>query len=196
MHDQETFIRGEEKVRWLSLHVLPHEKDLRNWLKQFREIEVDDVVQECYAGLLSVDTRLVHTPRAYLFKMARNVVFQHYRRARIISIVTLADFDVQSIVDDTPSPERTVEARQELKRLHKVVEALPERCRQILLLRRLEGLSQRQVSERLGISENIVEKQIARALRALGKMFAEDGSADPQKDGRVGGNAVTVVNDR
>ncbi|MBF0862940.1 RNA polymerase sigma factor [Gluconobacter kanchanaburiensis] len=185
------------KIEWLSRHIIPHEGALRGWLAQFRDIDVDDVVQECYAMLLDIETDRIRTPRAYLFRMARNVVLQSYRRARIISITALADFDTLSIMDDAPSPHDVIEARQELENLHQMVTQLPERCRQVLLLRRLEGLSQKQVSERLGISENIVEKQVARGLRALSRLFSDENRVTARPCPRSGSRGkVTTVVDR
>ncbi|MFT8480160.1 RNA polymerase sigma factor [Gluconobacter oxydans] len=187
--EPDNVLSQNEKIIWLSRHIIPHERALRGWLRQFRDIEVDDVVQECYATFLDVHVELIKAPQAYLFRMARNIVLQHYRRARIISITALADFDAQNIMDESPSPQQVVEVRQELECLHQMVEQLPERCRQVLLLRRLEGLSQRQVSERLGISENIVEKQVARGIRALSRFFSEErhipAKAGPKRHGEV-----------
>lgn len=197
LEDEPDNVLGQdEKIAWLSRHIIPHERALRGWLRQFRDIEVDDVVQECYATFLDVDVALIKAPQAYLFRMARNIVLQHYRRARIISITALADFDAQNIMDDAPSPQQVVEVRQELEYLHQMVEQLPERCRQVLLLRRLEGLSQRQVSQRLGISENIVEKQVARGLRALSRFFSEDRDAPAKRGAKQHGEVKAVVEKR
>lgn len=197
LEDEPDPVFGQDaKIAWLSRHVIPHECALRGWLRQFRDIEVDDVVQECYATFLDVDVGKIKAPQAYLFRMARNIVLQHYRRARIISITAVADFDAQNIMDDAPSPQQVVEVRQELEYLYQMVEQLPERCRQVLLLRRLEGLSQRQVSQRLGISENIVEKQVARALRALSRFFSEDRHASAKCDSKQYGEVKAVFEKR
>ena len=169
-----------DRIVWISQQILPHEPDVRRWLRGFRDIDTDDVIQECYAILLDVEVAAIQTPRAYFFRIARNIVFQQYRRAKVVSITALAEFAVHGIADDASCPHRTIEARQELERLHHMMQDLPERCRQVLLLRKLEGLSQRQVSERLGISENIVEKQVARGLRALSRLFCDDRPTPPK----------------
>jgi len=159
---------------WLSRNVLPHEKDLRSWLRQFHNVDVGDIIQETYAILLTAETTHIRNPRAYFFQTARNVALQYYRKARVVSIIALANIETMNIKDDAPSPERAVNASDQLGHLHRLVDALPRQCREILLLRRLEGLSQRQVSQYLGVSENVVEKQIARAIRHLSVIFAGD----------------------
>lgn len=170
----------DDRIVWISQQILPHEPDVRRWLRAFRDIDTDDVIQECYAALLDVEVASVRAPRAYFFRIARNVVLQQYRRAKVVSITALTEFEIHDVVDDAPCAHRTIEARQELERLHRMVQNLPERCRQVLLLRKLEGLSQRQVSERLGISESIVEKQVARGLRALNRLFSDERPIVPE----------------
>jgi RNA polymerase sigma-70 factor (ECF subfamily) len=58
-------------------------------------------------------------------------------------------------------------ARQELALLERAIAELPEGCRAVLLLRKVELLSHREIADRLGIAVSTVEKQHARALRLL-----------------------------
>ncbi|RZM11907.1 MAG: sigma-70 family RNA polymerase sigma factor, partial [Sphingomonas sp.] len=54
-----------------------------------------------------------------------------------------------------------------LARVDALLAALPERARTAIRLRKLDGLSQRQIAERLGVTETVVENDLARGLRAL-----------------------------
>ena len=65
-------------------------------------------------------------------------------------------------------------ARQELQRLELAVAQLPEGCRTVLLLRKVELLSHREIADRLGIAISTVEKQHARALRLLRALLANE----------------------
>ena len=58
-------------------------------------------------------------------------------------------------------------ARQELRLLEEAIAQLPEGCRNVLLLRKVELLSHREIADRLGIAISTVEKQHVRALRLL-----------------------------
>jgi len=80
------------------------------------------------------------------------------------------------LADEEPDPERHCSAKRELERVRRMISALPERCRQIFEMRRVEGIPQREIAERLGIPEHIVEAQAARGLRLILKAMAQDGA--------------------
>lgn len=158
------------RALWLADHVLPHEQALRAWLGARRVacLEVDDIVQEAYAVLVSLDdVAHVRNPRAYLFTVAQSVILQHVRRARVISIETMSEIDRLQMPCEESSPDRHVIAHQELRRIGELIAALPAKCRQAFVLRKVNGLSQREVALHMGISENTVEKHVGKGLRLL-----------------------------
>ena len=172
------------RVQWLADEILPHEPELRRWLwrRLPAGMEVDDVVQEAYAELAGLaDVTAIRSPRAYLFTTARSVILQQLRRARIVSFETVADLDRLVVDEATPGPERQAVVGEELRWLAAVIDALPGKCRQAFVLRKLHGLSQRAIAARMGISENTVEKHIAKGLRALvqGSRDEMDSRRDP-----------------
>jgi len=163
-------IPDRDRTSWLASHILPHEPALRAWLRRRRVdgLETDDIIQETYAvlaGLAAVEH--IESPRAYAFQTAQSVILRHLRRARIVRIDAIGDVDVLGTAIDEPSPERQASARQELRRVTELIADLPTKCREAFTLRKVEGLSQRDVARRMGISESTVEKHIGRALRVL-----------------------------
>jgi RNA polymerase sigma-70 factor (ECF subfamily) len=166
------------RALWLAHHVLPHEPALRQWLRRRMrlDLEIDDVVQETYAKLATVES-VAHilNPKAYLFQTARSILLQEVRRSRIVAIEAVSALDPQEIADDAPRADAQAEARDEWRQVSQVIDELPEKCRQVFLLRRLYGLSQREVAQRLGISENTVEKQVGRGIRHLAERFGRGG---------------------
>lgn len=72
-----------------------------------------------------------------------------------------------NLLVDEISPERRLDARQELRILARAFDSLSEKCRNVVWLRRVEGLSQRQTAQRLGLNEGAVESQLARGVRVL-----------------------------
>lgn len=166
---------------WVGREILPHEAALRAWLLRTvaRAGDVEDIVQECYCRLSlldSIDT--ISAPRAYLFMVARNVALQQMRRARIVRIEALTEIDTLHLASDAPSPERIASGRQELARVRALIAALPDRCRQIVEMRKIEGLSQKEIAQRLGVSERIVENEASRGLRAvLRQLIGQDPEA-------------------
>jgi RNA polymerase sigma factor (sigma-70 family) len=159
-----------QRAAWLAANVLAYEPELRGWLarRPVRGLEIDDIVQETYAVLSGLaDIGHITQPRAYLYTTAQSILLQHVRRARIVSIEAVAEIERLDITHDERCPERHAMAGQELRRIGEALATLPEKCRQVFVLRRVEGLSQREIAVRLGISENTVEKHIVKGLRLL-----------------------------
>jgi len=175
-------MNGIDKARthWFLRNVLPHESDLRRWLVKnpVLGIDPDDIIQEAYtilAELPSVEG--IHHPRAYLFQVARSLIVRHIRRARIVSITAIDNLESLDRADDSATPEQLAIDRDELRRLAAAIAAMPTKTQEAFILRRVKGLSQRQIASEMEISENTVEKHISRGTRFLIKWFGDGGSA-------------------
>jgi RNA polymerase sigma factor (sigma-70 family) len=168
-----------ETAAWFAAHILPHEADVRGWLRASLRIDnADDVIQEAYAKMFAQGgLDQVVSGRAWFFAVARNIVLKQMRRDRIVRIEAVAEIDALGIVDYEPSAERAVSGRQELARVQRLIEALPERCRLIFQMRKIDGLPQREIAERLRVSENVVEKEAAKGLRLVLQGLGEEAGA-------------------
>lgn len=157
---------------WFARNVLPHEPDLRRWLARVAaDLDQDDIVQETYAGIAK-DWRAVRNPRAFMFTVARNAMVAHLRHRRIVNIVAIADLETLRVIDEQATGEQALVGREELSMLQQALADLPERCRQVLTLRKIEGLPQREVAVRLGLSESTVEKHVSAGIRRCADWFA------------------------
>lgn len=168
---------GQDIVDWIGREIIPHEPAVRAWLKRNapRPIEAEDILQEAYCRLSNLQTlEPISNPRAYFFSVARNLLLNEIRHARVIHISSITDLELASLDDGEPSPERIVAGRRELERVQGLLAALPERCRRIIELRKVEGLSQREIAQRLNVTENVVENNVSRGLRLLSKAVGED----------------------
>jgi RNA polymerase sigma factor (sigma-70 family) len=157
-------------IAWVGSHVLPHESAVRVWLRRWtgREQDVDDVIQEAYCRLAAMqDITHVGNGRAYLFQTTRNIVLEEVRRSKIVRIDNLTDMGSLSIVDETPPVDRIVGGARELQRVQELIERLPLKCRRVFVLRRIHGVSQREIARMLGITQAAVEKQAARGLKLI-----------------------------
>lgn len=140
------------------------------------DLDVDDVVQEAYAKLVMLESvEEIRNPKNYLFQTAYSIIATHFRRSRVVSIRAINDTDLAAIVSDEPSPERIVQDRQELEHIAIAIAKLPQTCRNVLILRRVEGLSQREVAARLGVSENSVEHHMSNGIRFLMDLYGRGG---------------------
>jgi RNA polymerase sigma factor (sigma-70 family) len=183
-------VGSDERALWLGRHVLPHEAALRAWLRRRRlqGLEVDDIIQETYSRLISADS-VAHVvdAKSYTFQIASSVVIDHLRRMKVVSIASVPDLEAMEIRSEDPSPERQAIDRAELHRLAAAIADLPVRVREVFTLRRIEGLSQRQVAERMGISESTVEKHMSRGFLIMLDLFGYGGNAPPHPSNTTSG---------
>ncbi|MBL8271773.1 RNA polymerase sigma factor [Steroidobacter sp.] len=156
--------------QWFAAEILPHEAALMRYLTRVwpDHAEVKDLRQDVYVRVYESAARVrPATPRAFLFATARNLMVDRLRRERIVPIDFTEDLEALNVYIDEISPERRLGAREELQRLVQAFDALSDKCREVMWLRRVEGLSQRDTAARLGMHEGAVESQLARGVRAL-----------------------------
>jgi RNA polymerase sigma factor (sigma-70 family) len=168
---------------WIKREVLPCEHLVRAWLARslVSRADSDDLIQEAYCRLAKVeDYSGIARPDGFFFQTVRNLLLNQIRHARIIRIETAAELDLLNLADDAPSPERVTGAKRDLARVTDEIAALPERCRRIFEMRRIEGLSQREIAARLSVSENVVEHETAKAIKLVLKAL-RGGSGDTEE---------------
>ncbi len=138
---------------------------LRNWLCRRTRCpqRAEDLAQDTYFRLVERPWSVSpETPRTYLATIARRLLIDDVRRRDIERAILDACAPKDGGID-TVSPERIVEAAQLLHGVIQLLEALPEQTRQAFLMRRVDGLSQGEVADRLGISPSTVKRHIAAA---------------------------------
>jgi RNA polymerase sigma-70 factor (ECF subfamily) len=104
-------------------------------------------------------------------QVAYSIMVSHLRRMKTVTITARADFENLGLPSPEPSPEDELAQRDELREVAEALATLPERTRDILLLRRVEHLSLRETAARLAISEKTIEKHMARATLFLMHRF-------------------------
>jgi RNA polymerase sigma-70 factor (ECF subfamily) len=171
---------SSDEARWFAEEVRPHEGSLLAYLRAAAPaaVEAKDLLQDSYLRLLRMRARgEIRSVRALLFAIARNAVSDAVRRKlsnREISGTELADLPVLDQADVV----ETVTRRQEQDLLADAIQELPTRCRDVLLLRKIHGFSQREIAARLGISENTVESLVSRGMRRCGRYMRRRLDAD------------------
>lgn len=148
---------------------MPHEAFVRARLRRLAlpPEDIDDVIQECYCQFAERGTfEHIERPAAYFLKAARYIVGRRRLRARVVPIDAHAEMDLFA-ADADPSPEQATAGRLDFARMRAMMAALPERCRRIVELRKLEGWSQKEIASEMGVSEKVVEKQVWLGVRAL-----------------------------
>jgi RNA polymerase sigma factor (sigma-70 family) len=186
--DDKSMVNDDALNAWFKREVLPLESALMAFLRRNWRVtdDIPDLRQDIYERVLSgARGGLPLEVRSYVFTVARNHLVNHAKRGQIVSFELVADMAFLDVEIDRFRTERQLTARDELRRAQAGLDRLPERCREVVWLRKVEGLSTRQTAERLGISIDTVEKQITLGMRALvdfmlggsGRIVRSSGSA-------------------
>lgn len=185
--------------QWFVKEILIHEEALLRYLHRHwpHRDEIHDLRQELYARIYEAASRALPTqPKSFLFASARHLMTDRLRRGKVVSIEPMGDFEPSCVLVDEVTPERWSGGRQTLHRLSDALDRLPARCREVVWLRRVEDLSQKDVALRLGISEKTVEKQIAKGMRLLADaLYAGELSTAVPGRRRPGKSFATGVED-
>ena len=167
-----------EQARWFAKEVQPHEPALRAYLQaRFPTLgDHDDLVQETYTRLLHAQANGgVRYPKAFLFTAARNAAFDLFRRRGAKPTEAVTDLVELTVLEDRPEVGEQIDQSYELEVLADAVRALPDRCRQVIMLRYLDGLAYKEIAAQLGISAETVKVHMAKGMRRCAAFFMERG---------------------
>lgn len=122
--------------------------------------------------VLAQKQETIRQPHAYLRTVVGNVLHDLHRdAARFESLEGAAPGDETSVarggllpVESAPSAERLADLQQRLRAVQRILDCLPPRCREVFWLFRVEGCAQPEIATRMGISLNMVERHVMRAL--------------------------------
>lgn len=171
----------ESLSRWFAEEVKPCEPALRAYLsKRFPSLpDHDDLVQETYTRLLKAREagRLTYA-KAFLYTAARNAAIDMFRRRRVVTLESISELTELPALDEAPGVAETLEHQQRLEMLIEAVAALPERCRQVMMLRHLDGLAYKEIALRLGISPETVKVHMIKGVRDCTAFFRSRGLLD------------------
>jgi RNA polymerase sigma-70 factor (ECF subfamily) len=141
----------------------------RYFARQVRDAaEVDDLVQEVFLRIVRRgDPAGIERLDGYIFETAASVLKDRHRRRRTHLADRHLPFESELHADVVAGPDRDIIGRQALKAAAVALMELPQRTRQVFVLRRLEGLPYGEIARRLGLSVSAVEKHMVRAMRHL-----------------------------
>jgi RNA polymerase sigma factor (sigma-70 family) len=129
----------------VAREIMPHEPRIRAWFLRRRVSpdEVDELMQDAYCRLVTLDgVEHIDCPHAYFFSVCRNLMVRRLKRQQIAPFEAISE--IESYRDNgSPSPEEQVASRLAFDRVRMMLASLPERCRRIVELRKIEGWSQR-----------------------------------------------------
>lgn len=168
-------------VDWFVREVLPLEAALMHFLrKNWRNSEeVADLRQDVYVQIFDAARKQLPThTKAFVFQTARNLLIDRVRHDQVIPIESVSDLEAVEVAEDRPGPEDVAIARDDLRRLRTALDKLPPRCREAVVLGRIEGLPGRAIAVRMGVTDQTVSEHLANGIRALVNEIYGRGSSD------------------
>ena len=163
-------VDDDELNAWFVREVLPLERALTSYIRRNWRVSEDvfELRQDIYENALTGARRALPTnSRAYVYTVARNHLINQAKRARIVPIETIADLDSVHRDVDLFETERALTARDELRHAKEGIDKLPPKCREVILLHKVDGMTDRQAAEALGVSVETVRRQIKLGMKAL-----------------------------
>jgi RNA polymerase sigma factor (sigma-70 family) len=159
---------------WFVREVLPLEPILMTYLRHHwpNKGDIEDLRQEIYARVhVAAQKRIPQPVKPFVFTVARNLLINRARQERVVPIEAVADLEALGIAIDAPAPDRTVIARDELRRLQDALDQLPPRCREAVILGRIEGLSGREIAARMNVGTATVSEHLENGMRLLANLL-------------------------
>lgn len=172
-------VAAPEVVAWFVREVLPLEAILMHFLRHnWRGAgDIEDLRQEVYVRVCeAAQKQLPEQAKPFVLMTARNLLIDRVRREQVVPIEAVADLEALGLAMDAPGPERTLIARDELRAVQAALEKLPPRCREAVVLGKIEGLTGREIARRMGIAEGTVSEHLANGISILADLLLGEGS--------------------
>lgn len=162
---------------WLLSEIAPHAPEVRRWLcKRFPTVaDVDEIIQDGFVRMVDRQRKspIAH-PKPFLFSVCRNLAIDYLRKHKVVKFENLGEHLDNAVLSTEAEGVQNALSDKEHQRLMKqAINELPQKCRRIFLLRKVEGLSLKEIAHKLGISPKTVEVQISIGLKKCKKFFAK-----------------------
>ena len=141
-----------------------HVEALRRFISRFvGKHDVEDVVQEAFLRAYNAETgKPIEQPKSYLFRITKHVALNQLRQRSRKPTDYLEDFESPDVLVNEWTLEDEVMAQQKLGFHCAAVASLPPKCRKVYLLRKVYGMSYKEIASTLQISDSTVEAHISK----------------------------------
>jgi len=130
--------------------------------------DIDDIVQESFLRVWRTRaSRPIQYAKAFLFKVASHLAIDQSRQASTSRIDEVGDVEQLEVIQEGAGVVGSISTREKVKILAAAIDDLPTRCREVVVLRKFEGFSQRDAAARLGLAEKTVEAHLARGIAKI-----------------------------
>lgn len=161
--------RKNKGLSAISAAFVENDSFLRKFLNRFfaDPHDIDDVIQEAYLrSYVAEQKKAIEQPKAFMFRVARNVALTRLTKQSNQITRYLEETDAAAFMDRTSSPDLEAEARESFGLYCEAVGTLNKKCRDVFLLRKVHGLSHREIAEVMSLSVSSVEKYLRQGILA------------------------------
>ena len=151
----------------VSAAFLENHAFLKQFLARFfsNRQDIEDVAQEAFLrAFVAEQQKEIEQPRAYLFRIAKNLALTKLTKKSNKITDYLEECGGSVVIECGAAADSEVEAQESLGLYCEAVAALPEKCRQAFLLRKVHGLAHKEIAERMSLSVSSVEKYLFRGV--------------------------------
>jgi RNA polymerase sigma-70 factor (ECF subfamily) len=153
----------ESKQSSVSAAFAEHYLFLKKFVARYfsSQHDIEDVVQEAYLRAYAAEsTREIDAPKAYLFRIAKNVALSELTKKSRQITDYLEEASASAVIDTAPAADLEVAAQELLGLYCQAIATLSEKCREVFLLRKVYGLSHKEIATRTSLSVSSVEKYL------------------------------------
>ncbi len=151
----------------VSTAFLENHEFLKRFLGRFFSAsqDIEDVAQEAYLrAYVAEQQKEIEQPKAYLFRIAKNLALTKLTKKSEKITDYIEECSASVVIEYGAAADSEVEAQESLGLYCDAVAALPEKCRQVFLLRKVHGLAHKEIAERMSLSVSSVEKYLLRGI--------------------------------
>jgi len=164
----------------VSAAFVENNTSLKKFLTRFfsSRQDIEDTVQETYLrAYVAEQKKDIEQPKAFLFRIAKNVALTELTKKSRQITDYLEDSSSSVVLETVASVDREVEAREQLGIYCEAVAALPDKCREVFLLRKVHGLAHKEIATRMALSVSSVEKYLRQGILACHAFVAKSNEA-------------------
>ncbi len=177
LRDADVRMTASDLRAWFLREVFSYEGVLMQFLHQnwHNKADIEDLRQEVYVRVYeAAQKQIPEHAKTFILRTAHNLLVDQVRREQVVPIAAVADLDALGAAMETPGPERNAIAKDMLRRLQAALDRLPPRCREAVMLKQIEGLSRREIAERMGVAPDTVTQYLASGIAGLAEELYGD----------------------
>lgn len=162
----------EDDAVAISTAFVENESAIKRFLRRFfsGSHDIEEVSQETFLkAFQAAKSREIEQPKAFLFGVARNVALKRLSKNSRAIIEFIEDSHPSGDIADEVGLEDALESRQRMLIFAEAVSTLPAQCQRVFIMKKVYGLSHKEISARLKISVSTVEKHVANGLFRCGE---------------------------